>query len=217
MRISITSLVSATAAASVLMAQTPDTVNTKLRASAAESQAAATSGLAEFKRLVSGKNFQSYGFASADEAASATLGQPVVVFLVRLDQLRDYQPTTDASRLLSGGDKVLYPVLAGGQVRSSVVVDKGSNGWKAGAFGGAQLIQRLSQARARISPAATPIAVDIPALGAYVLGELRGGQVFLTPLADHPELNLKAGATEQAAQVFTQLAPVARTHNGLPR
>jgi hypothetical protein len=211
-------MISAAAAATVLMAQTQEAMIAKLRTSAAESQAAATSGLAEFKRLVNSKNFQSYGFRSTEDAATATLGQPAVAFLVRLDQLRDYQTSVDATRLLSGGDKVLYPVLTGGQVRSSIIVDKGSGAWTAVSFGGPQLITRLQQARDKVSPQGSPtMAVEILSLGAYFLGEMRGTQLFLTPLADQPELNLKAGATDQASRIFGQLVPAARAYNGLPR
>jgi hypothetical protein len=218
MRMSLRLTIISVAMVTSLMAQTQESVITKLRTSVTESQAAAASGLAEFKRLVNSKNFQSYGFQSEKEAASASLGQPVVAFLVRLDQLREYQPSGDATRLLTGGDKVLYPVVADGRVRSSIIIDKGSGSWKAASFGGPQLIQRLTQARDRVSPqGAQTIAVEFLALNAYFLGEFRGSDLFLTPLADQPEFNLKAGTTEQASRVFSQLVPAARAYNGLPR
>jgi hypothetical protein len=207
-----------TATTVILMAQTQETILSKLRTSVAESQAAATAGLAAFKTLAKTGNIQSYGFQQGDDIASAALGQASVEFLVRLDQLREYQPGKDAVSLLSGGDKVVYPVTIGGQVRSSIVVDKGASGWKAVAFGGPQLIQRLSEARGKVSAqAAATMLVNVGALGAYFLGEIRGAQLFLSSLADQPELNLKAGATDEAPKVFAALAPIARSFNGLPR
>jgi hypothetical protein len=218
MQVPIRFMTAAVAAASILMAQTRENVLSKLRGSTAESQTAAASGLAEFKRLVNSTNFQSYGFQSPDEATSATLGQPAVAFLVRLDQLRQYQQSVDPVSLLSGGDKVLYPVLARGQVRSSIIIDKGSGGWKAVSFGGSQLIQRLARARDKVSGPGTPtVEVEILALSAYFLGEFRSGVLFLTPLANQPELNLTEGATAQAAQVLARLVPAARAYNGQPR
>jgi len=222
MRVSTRLIVTAAMGTSVFMAQSVQEVTiSKLKTSAADSQPAAASGLAEFKLLVNSTNFSSYGFQSAAEIATATLGQPVVAFLVRLDRLRNYQPSVDATSLLSGGDKVLYPVLVRDQVRSSITVDKGSGSWKAVSFGGAQLIQRLVRARDKVSPPGTPtMDVEVLALSAFFLGELsvaRGNTLFLTPLADQPQLNLKAGATDQAARIFTQLVPMARAYNGLPR
>ena len=224
MRMSIRFMFAATAAVSVFWAQAfREPAISKLKSSAAESQPAATSGLVEFKRLVNSTNFRSYGFQSVEEAASATLGQPAVAFLVRLDQLRDYQASTDATRLLTGADKVFYPVMAGNQVRSSIVVIKGSAGWKATSFGGPQFIQRLMQARESVTPGTPTMEIEVLALSAFFLGELRAGRsgagdsLYLTPLASQPELNLKVGVADQASRIFAQLAPIARAHNGLPR
>jgi hypothetical protein len=202
----------------ILMAQTKETILSKLRISIAESQPAGAAGLAEFKRLAKIGNIQSYGFQQADDISSAALGQAAVEFLVRLDQLRDYQPNKDAASLMSGGDKVVYPVTINGQVRSSIVVDKGASGWKAVAFGGPQLIRRFSEARSKVSAQDTAtILVNVASLGVYFLGEVRGGQLMLSALADQPDLNLKAGSTEVASKIFAALAPIARSHNGLPR
>ncbi len=221
---SIRFLMTAAATASVFTAQVTqqtDVVLSKLKTSTAESRPAANSGLAEFKLLVNDRNFASYGFQSAEEIASATVGQPLVVFMVRLDLLRQYQPGTDPKALLSGGDKVLYPVLVGNQVRSSIIVDRGSGGWKAVAFGGPQLMRRLAQARDK-APARTPtMEVEILALSAHFLGELRstrnGERLYLTPSADQPDVGLRAGRTDEASRIFAQLVPIARAYNGLPR
>ena len=59
-------------------------------------------------------------------------------------------------------------------------------------------------------------AVHIPALNLYFLGEQTADAFKLTPLLDHPGLDLKAGASAPAAQVFEKLVPAARRTNGLP-
>ena len=67
------------------------TLESKLRSIQSESREAATQGLDVLRGLVTDQNFRKYGFESAAETANATLGDPLVAFLVRLDSLRQYQ------------------------------------------------------------------------------------------------------------------------------
>ena len=53
------------------------------------------------------------GFDDPSEAASATLGEPIRVSMVRLDALRKYSAGGDPERLLTDVGRVIYPVFVG--------------------------------------------------------------------------------------------------------
>jgi hypothetical protein len=200
-----------------LTAQTPEALLLKVKSTIAASRPAALTALDEFKQLAKG-NPEKYGFRSADELARATVGDdPIVSFLVPVGRLRNYARNASPFTLLTGGDKVIYPVVSSSQLRSSMIIDKFQEGWKAAAFGGTELIQRITQQKSRLSKDAVTILVEVAAPPNFLLGELRGTQLFLIPLIDEPDLRLKAGLSEPAAQIFSQLVPAARTYNGLPR
>lgn len=217
MRLSAKVLVCIVVGTGLANAQTADTVRLKVGSSIAASQPAALAGLGDFKDLARG-NPSKYGFPSANDAANAVLGgNPIVSFLVPVDRLRNYSANIDAITMLTGGDKVIYPVMLVRDVRSSMIVDKLPEGWKAVAFGGGQLIQRITQERDKVPAQNTTMLVEVAAPPALFFGEVRGYQFFLTPLIDQPNFRLRAGVSEPAARIFSRLAPAAKAYNGLPQ
>src|SRR5688572_30093957 len=56
-----------------------------------DAQSAATASLAVFRKLVNDQNYRELGFESVQEVGSSTLGSPIPVVFVRLDQLREYR------------------------------------------------------------------------------------------------------------------------------
>jgi hypothetical protein len=202
--------------------QSQETISGVVAGAVRDSQSVATQALSVFPKLVTEQNYKGMGFESADEARSAALGDPAVYFLVRLDELRDYQPGSDPTRLLHSADRVLYPVLARQQVRSSVTLEKGKEGWKATSFGApgfSKLVTRLRTESSASSGASVSsyFVVAVPALKVYFLGQMPNNRLTLTPLTDDASLGLKAGGAAPADQVFAQLVPAAKAHNGLPR
>ncbi|MBW7899811.1 MAG: hypothetical protein H3C25_13820 [Candidatus Brocadia sapporoensis] len=71
-------------------------------------------------------------------------GEPIRVFLVQLDQLREYKPGSDSNKLLIDADKIIYPFTVREQIRSLVVVEKIQEAWNATNFGGHHLIKILA-------------------------------------------------------------------------
>jgi hypothetical protein len=178
----------------------------------------ATKSLETFRQLVTERNYQAMGFTSADEVKSATLGEPLLTYFVRLDRLREYQPTTDPNTMLSGGDEVIYPIQVGQQVRSSIRLTQHGGSWQAVSFGGPRLSRALFEARARqaAAPATSYMAVAVPALNLQFLGVKAGQKLTLISLQDNPRAKLTAGSALPAEQVFASLVPLAKDYNGLP-
>jgi hypothetical protein len=189
----------------------------------ADAQTAATQSLTTFRQLVTKDNYQQLGFESPDEVSGATLGQPIQVFMVKLDQLREYKAGTDPNALLTNVNQMQYPVMVRDQVRSAIAVGQADGKWKATSFGNAGLARQVAQARKADASSTTPDAasqstlVHVAALGLYFVANRNAdGKLIMTPLADNPAFNLRAGASMPAEQVFTLLSPFAQKYNGLP-
>jgi len=180
----------------------------------ADAQSAATQSLAVFRRLVNNQNYRDLGFESPDEVANATLGEPLPILFVRLDQLRGYHEGTDVNSLLGQSNEVNFPVMANNQVRSSVVVEQVNGKWRTGTLGNGALARHIAAVRRDRTGAAgagQQALVHVGALGLHFFGE-RGtdNKWRLTPLVSNPELNLAAGQALPAEEVFTRLAVAAK-------
>lgn len=181
----------------------------------ASSSQAASQGLETLRKLVNSNNYRSMGFESLDEVRSDSLGDPLHVYLVRLDQLREFQPGGDPEKLLSDIGQDLYPVLVAGSVRSAVLVEKQGEQWSAVGFGGANLVKALGQRRSENSTmskgaAASYFEVHVAALNMYFLGYRQEKRLMLVPLVDDPQYKFSAGKPIPAADAFITLVPVAK-------
>jgi hypothetical protein len=188
---------------------------------AAETKDVATRALETFQQIGKQDNFKSLGFESSDEMAGATLGEPVAVLMVELEDLRGYQAGSDPNKLLKPINKVIYPVSVKERVRSSIVLQKGKEGWKASDFGGGNFARLVATAREQSAkttnlPVNAFFVVQVPALNAYFLGFREQGKLKLSSLVDDPTLKLSAGAARPAEEVFGELTSFARKYNGLP-
>lgn len=191
-----------------------------LQVAARDSRRAAAAGL-DTLRALARQNYRALGFTEAAQAAAGTLGDPFVEFFVRLDSLRAFSSGKNASSLLAGGDKVVYPVLAGGTPRSSIEVAKVRGGWRPVAYGGSSLAATLVRQREQLSKTdhravAEYFVVRVPALGLYFLGVNTPSGMQLTPIVDDPRARWKKGTSMPAMLVFTELVADARASNGLP-
>jgi hypothetical protein len=171
--------------------------------------------LATLQSLATTQTYKGLGFESLQETKSASLGQPLRVFMVGLDALRDYQPQTDPNKMLMDVHQLIYPVVVGGQQRSSVTLREVEGKWQVASFGKPTLTKALVQMRqrqiesARV-PAESLFAVNIPALNLSFLGRRSDGTLLLTPLVSDAALKLEEGQPQDAKAVFEALAPRAR-------
>ncbi|MFH2045401.1 MAG: hypothetical protein ABIK92_09680 [Pseudomonadota bacterium] len=188
-----------------------------------ETQIKASESLVTLNQLISKqKNFREMGFESSDELKIMNIGEPLQVFIVRLDHLKGYQKGMDADKVLRGGNHFIYPVLANNQVRSSITIAGSENKWKAVSFGNPTMIKLLTKTRAESAktnklPLSSYFIVQVPALNFYFLGYRIDNKLMLTPLRDDLRFAFKQGTSMSADEAFTAILPEARKHDGLPR
>ena len=185
-------------------------------------QKVAPKALITLNELVTRKNYTVMGFESLSEVPTARLGEYLQVFMVRLDQLQTYKPGSDPNEILSGGDRVIYPVTVNGQVRSSIVVEKVKGSWNATSFGGSNQVKILTKVRKADSdskklPISSYFVVQVPALNLNFIAHRADEVLMLIPLLDDPSYEFKAGVTMKGDKVFEAILPAAKAHDGLPR
>lgn len=156
------------------------------------------------------------GFESVEEVSAARLGEPLSVFYVPLDQLQNYQPGSDPEELLVSSDRVVYPVTAEDEVRSSIVVEGKNDDWRAIDFGAPNLIRALSDVREEIGKEGSEFVVRVPSLNLYFIANRPDNVLMLTPIIDDPRFEFAIGRTLSAEEAFTRILPAAKDHEGLP-
>jgi hypothetical protein len=169
--------------------------------------------LQELPQVVNKDNHRSFGFESADEARGGKLGEAIPVFMIRLDDLKQYRGE-EPGRLLTDIQRVVYPVQVGGEVRSSVELHQVNGRWATARIGGAQKIRAMDKnlraaMRASNMRSSDFFEVRIPALNRVFLAHHDAEGLMLTPLIDDASLELQAGRPELASKVLTRLVPQA--------
>jgi hypothetical protein len=185
-----------------------------------EATAAANASLATFARLADEIDYRALGFDSADQVRAASLGAPIAGYAIRLDELREYEGG-DARPLLHESDRLTFPVLSGGSVRSGLTVVRRQDRWEAESLGGPAYTRLLAEGRDQLiagagGSGAQTFEVQVPALGIRFAGSLSGGSLLLAPVADDPRFGFERGVALPAETALTRLVPAAREHNGLP-
>jgi hypothetical protein len=186
-----------------------------------ETKNAATAGLLTFRQLVNAANYRGLGFTISNEVQNATLGEPMWVYTVKLNELQNFRTNSKPEKLLKDYEKVLYPLMVNQAVRSSLAVGKPKRRWTATSFGRPGLIQILTEARKASSytnqiPIASHFAVEIPALNAYFIGFRAENKLMLVPVIADPEMGILLNRPKPAMDVFRALVPAAKNHGGYP-
>jgi hypothetical protein len=183
-----------------------------------EHPAAAAAALPTFARLAT-KNAGAVGLRADEDARSAALSTALPMYRVGLNPLQDYRAGQDPHPLLVDEESVMYPVTIGGEVRSSVVVEKRDGAWRASTFGKSNLAKMADGMRTQVSAArgvspASLSLVEVPTLHAEFVSHDEGGVLMLTSLLDVPGTDIRAGRTLQGADVLAKLQPLAVATNG---
>jgi hypothetical protein len=185
----------------------------EIRALPGQTQVAARNSLQTLRQLVDAENVRELGFESPQQAQKANLGQPLLDYMIRLDELTKYDGGDPAKYLHATGQAV-YPVLVDGKPRSSITLLRKDNAWTPLSFGEAQLSDARGRALQAIKGAAPGAAdggfqVRIPAMNAVFVAHTVNGTVMLTPVNSLPEFGLEANRTEPAKDVLARLQPLA--------
>jgi hypothetical protein len=195
---------------------------TDIRTMTQESQPAARASLATLGALVTDQNAREMGFAAPGEAQQSELDVPMSDYLVGVDSLRGYAKGEDPMSLLRPTGQIVYPVRSAGTVRSSIILIKQGNNWRAVSFGAPALSKALDNTRTAVAgrdkvPVSSLFQVRIPALNLVFVGNTANGTLMLTSVADNDAYGVKRGVTQPAVDIFLRLKPEAERHNGLPR
>jgi len=179
----------------------------------ATQQLAAAQGLSTLRALVSERTYRGLGFAAPEDVRRAQLGQPLAIFRVQLDALRNYKADQNPENIVINAHRSLYPVEVDKDVASSLYVTQRNDGWRATDFGNAAVARAVT--RYRTSP--SDFVLWIPALKVYFVARKSTTGLALTPVIDDPRFGLKAGVALPANRAFVLLQPQARGYNGLPQ
>ncbi|HEY0794851.1 MAG TPA: hypothetical protein VGD64_03640 [Acidisarcina sp.] len=177
------------------------------------SEAAAQAGLVTLRSLVTEQNYAGLGFSSTKQAENAQLTDPIRIYRVGLDAVTGFKEGANVESLLIDGRKSIYPVTANQRVVSSISVTQREDGWRATDFGNAALARALASYR----QSKDDFAVWVPAMKIYFTARGSGASLILTPIADDPRFEFKAGQAMPGSRVFAVLQRTARGYNGLPQ
>jgi hypothetical protein len=189
-------------------------ISTSASAQSLDARAAeASRTVQELPKLVNAGNHRALGFNSVDEARSGKLGEPIPVFMIRLDSLKSYRGE-EPGRLLVDTQRFVYPVQVASEVRTAVEVRNVNGKWETARIGAAQKIRAMDKNRRAVERSTGALSTDffevrIPALNMIFLGHHDAEGLMLTPLVDDASQQLQAGRSELASKVLARLVPAA--------
>src|SRR5438876_1043007 len=140
----------------------------------ASARSQGSNSLATLKALITAANYQLMGFHSTGDLSQATNAEPVVIYTVAQDPLRNYLPGQSFESLLDPAPRrVIIPIMVGTNVRSSTTlrVQPGVPGpaatWTTANWGQPKLIRDLMRTygtipSAEVRPGTVPFAVELP-------------------------------------------------------
>jgi Papain-like cysteine protease AvrRpt2 len=147
---------------------------------------------------------------NTSEANSAVLGKPIQEYTVSLDKLKTFANGQVPKQLFTNPNTVLYPLISNRSVRSSVRVRKVGEEAQTASIGNANLVKMISSLEGvdlnTTSGSNESIsAVQVPALGLYLIARQEGNVMKLTSPFDVPSLGLVRGQYEPAADIFARI------------
>jgi hypothetical protein len=184
-----------------------------------QQQPAAELALSRLRDLVSvdKENYKRVGFDSVAQVKEAGLGQPLDVYFVRRDKLREWKgQDPDALVLQSKSEETVYPVLVDQQMKSTVSIFRdASAAYRPATFGNAEIARTL----AHYGRGQGDFIVRVPAFAMYFIGRSAANQVELTPVrADSRLPDYPPGKPVPSVQILQQLALLAKRPGAdLPR
>lgn len=164
---------------------------------------------------------KSIGFDDPKQVREAKLGVPLNDYMVRLDELKEYQTGRPTTEMLHATGRLIYPLEISQKARSAVILSYNNEAWTVESFGAAKQIKMVTELRKTVARAEGRtdkelFQVRVPALQLMFIGVERNAKIYLAPLFDMPSYELKKGERYPAEQVLEKLVEAARQHNGEP-
>lgn len=187
-----------------------------------QSDKLAQAGLSTFQDLVKQqKNYREMGFESVRDLDRITLGEPMRVFMVRLDELGKYEKSKDPNKLLHEAKRIYYPVQVDDKVRSSLTVSATAKGLAVSSFGSPNKIKLVARARensidATRLTAAQYFLVEVPGLKLVFVGYRVDSTLMLVPILDNSGFEFKARVAIEARDAFLRMVPAVPSHMEAP-
>jgi len=186
-----------------------------------ETSTEAARALVSFRRLVTPKNFAKLGLHSTSEIGTTSLGEPLAVYHIGLDSLRDFQKDRSPANLLTNLTEVIYPITVNQEVRSSLALARVKGRWTERRFGASNLIRLLANARKERAeatglPLSSLFAVQVPAFNVYLIGYFSADRLMLVSVVDDAYLQLRAHEPRPGGELLAGLVPFAQKRNRLP-
>lgn len=139
----------------------------------ANAQKAASKSLATLRAVINESNYRLFGLDSTAGTNDLELGNPLPVYFVSSKALASYTPGSDAGKLMTKTDRLLYPVTLHGKGVTVMTIEKTNGRWALLDFNGSGIAPTVAQAssQTRVPSAArrsnrpgTYFAVEIPSL-----------------------------------------------------
>ena len=180
----------------------------------------AEKSLALLPELATDQTYRSLGFLSLNEVEQAALGVPLAVHYYWTTELRRERPG-DPEKLLAFEDEVVFPIEVAGTVRSSMVLKKKDDFWRAAAIGSTEELPafdiRDRQAAAMGITPAQFFLVRVPQLYLLFVGHYNAqGKLMLISAWESEKLGIKSGQSLPAEEVLRILRPGARAYGSGP-
>lgn len=170
-------------------------------------QEAANTGLKSLVALTDEETAKMAGI-SLDKLRAAKLGNPLSLQYINAREVVKAEGFTSINNYLMANTEYYYPVEADGAIIASVEVVQNKDGrWVPGQLGGFKTAQGVNTIINQMIKGDTAIARDrlrifhSGAHGVMLIGFEKGGQQYLTPVMNRPDIGLRAGQvlTEQEA------------------
>ena len=162
--------------------------------------------------------YKQMGFASLEEVSSAELGTPVSVFTVGYDVIRNYEENMHPNLLLTDLHEIIYPVVSGGQIRSSIGVMYDGKEWEYTDIGRPNFTNALFEAR-ELHVSSTGrnhedfFMVNFPALYITLIAyRLEDGSTEMAVVHGSDLTGLKTNELLPGNKVFAAIAAYAKEH-----
>ncbi len=144
----------------------------------------ALQALDDLKFIIDETNYEDLGFRSLAELEKMVLGDALPVHFVGLGQIQDYKRAS-VDDLYGSVQELVFPVLADGHVRTSVVVKHDGQNWEVAGFGRKRMTNALattekirSQDEERITK--DYFAIEVPSLFLLFICHKLGEQTMVT-------------------------------------
>jgi hypothetical protein len=193
-----------------------------------------SNSLATFRKIITPANFNLMGFQTTNELTHATNAEPLLVYTMPVNRLRNYLTGQDANLLLepdprqSAPPQVIIPIVVGTEVRSSTTLrfrpgsGTAPGEWVTINWGQPKVIRRLMTTYGIVSPAlpagAVPFAVEIPIFDLWLIGyHDPQNRLVLRSTSDVPLGSLTILRHEIVTDAaLERLAYEAQRYNGFP-